>query len=268
LEVEWMRKNRLLGLSLAACLALTVCLAAAAPASGSPFSKILSTISRSIRNRLPPPHEVEGGILFQYEAPAARMVTLAGSFNNWAGTKGGGRYDATIDPMTDNGQGVWSIVKPLPPGRYQYKFVIDNGVRWETDPSNPNTGQEEGITNSLIIVPQDVGYAYEIVTGTVTPGQTEIPVTPPPATTEEGTTFQVNLPDAKEVFVAGQFNDWSPARDRMTKDKDGVWRATLDLKPGTYEYRFVADGQWIEDPGNPDKVPNPYGGSNSVVTVK
>ena len=131
-----------------------------------------STISRSIRDRLPPPHEVEGGILFQYEAPAARMVNLAGNFNNWGGTEGGGRFDPTIDPMTDeDGDGIWTIVKPLPPGRYQYKFVIDNGVRWELDPSNPNTGQEGGFTNSLIIVPESVKYAYEIVTGTEQPGE-------------------------------------------------------------------------------------------------
>ena len=91
-----------------------------------------STISRSIRDRLPPPHEVEGGILFQYEAPAARMVNLAGNFNNWGGTQGGGRYDPSIDPMSDrDGDGIWTIVVPLPPGRYQYKFVIDGGVRWE-----------------------------------------------------------------------------------------------------------------------------------------
>ena len=261
-------RKQVCSLAVVTCLIVAVCLSTAAPAAGSPFSKIFSAIAQSIRNRLPPPHEVEGGILFQYEAPAARTVTLAGSFNNWAGTKGGGRYDATIDPMTDNGQGVWSIVKPLPPGRYLYKFVIDNGVRWETDPSNPNTGQEEGITNSLIIVPDDVDYAYEIVTGTVTPGEAEMPVAPAPARMQEGTTFELDLPGASEVFVAGQFNEWAPAQDRLTKDADGIWRVTLKLKPGTYEYRFVADGQWMEDPDNPNKVPNPYGGSNSVVTVK
>ena len=63
------------------------------------FSLGCSAVSNSIRDRLPPPAEVEGGILFRYEAPAARMVTLAGNFNNWGGTEGGGRYDPTIDPM-------------------------------------------------------------------------------------------------------------------------------------------------------------------------
>jgi 1,4-alpha-glucan branching enzyme len=111
--------------------------------------------ARIIRNRLPAPHRVEGGVLFQYEAPAARHLNLAGNWeeNNWCGTQGTGRFDQTIGAMSDeNGDGVWEITVPLRPGRYQYKYVIDWGVRWETDPNNPLTGVEGGITNSLVIV--------------------------------------------------------------------------------------------------------------------
>jgi 1,4-alpha-glucan branching enzyme len=242
-----------------------VVLAVAATAAG------CSTISGSIRNRLPPPREVEGGILFQYEAPAARMVTLAGSFNNWAGTKGGGRYDSAIDPMTDgDGDGVWTIVKPLPPGRYQYKFVVDNGVRWETDPSNANTGVESGITNSLVIVPDNVRYKYDVVTGTVIAGEAR-PAARAASVSGSGereVTLELDLASAGQVFVAGQFNDWSPSATRLEKGADGLWRVTLNLKPGTYEYKFYADGQWLEDPTNPNKVADPYGGNNSVLTIE
>jgi 1,4-alpha-glucan branching enzyme len=108
---------------------------------------------RVIKKRLPPPHPVEGGILFQFDAPSARYVNLAGNFNDWGGTLTTGRFDPSIDPMEDpDGDGVWTIIKPLRPGRYQYKFVIDNGVRWERDPNNPGTDQEGGFTNSLLIV--------------------------------------------------------------------------------------------------------------------
>jgi 1,4-alpha-glucan branching enzyme len=111
------------------------------------------TVTSVIRNRLPAPHPTADGILFQYEAPSAKYVNLAGNFNTWCGTEGTGRFDPTIDPMSDNdGDGIWEITKELRPGRYQYKYVIDRGVRWETDPSNPNTGVEGGFTNSLIIV--------------------------------------------------------------------------------------------------------------------
>ncbi|MFH1755617.1 MAG: hypothetical protein ABIA59_07915 [Candidatus Latescibacterota bacterium] len=109
--------------------------------------------TRIIRNRLPIPHAVEGGVLFQYDAPSARYMNLAGTFNDWCGTATIGRFDPTIDSMSDpDGDGVWTIIKPLKPGRYQYKFVIDHGVRWERDPNNPGTDQEGGITNSLLIV--------------------------------------------------------------------------------------------------------------------
>jgi len=106
-----------------------------------------------IHNRLPAPHLTDKGLLFQYEAPSAKYVNLAGNFNTWGGTEGTGRFDPTIDPMTDeDGDGIWQIYKELRPGRYQYKYVIDHGVRWELDPSNPNQADEGGFTNSLIIV--------------------------------------------------------------------------------------------------------------------
>jgi 1,4-alpha-glucan branching enzyme len=227
-----------------------------------------STVMNSVRDRLPPPREVEGGIRFQYEAPAARMVTLAGNFNNWGGTEGGGRYDPTIDPMTDeDGDGIWTIVLPLPPGRYQYKFVIDNGVRWELDPSNSDTGEEGGFTNSLIIVPESVSYRYEVVTGTVLSGS-RTRTTATAEAVEKEIEFEFDAPTASEVYVAGGFNEWSPTADLMEKGEDGVWRIKLKIKPGRYEYKFVVDGTYIEDPNNPDTVPDPYGGQNSVLTVE
>jgi 1,4-alpha-glucan branching enzyme len=231
-----------------------------------------STISRSIRDRLPPPSEVDGGIRFRYEAPAARMVTLAGNFNNWGGTEGGGRYDPTIDPMSDDdGDGIWEIVVPLAPGRYQYKFVIDNGVRWELDPSNPNTGEEGGFTNSLIIVPESIGYDYEIVTGTVLSGspETRTVTRATEAAAEQEIEFTYEDPEAGKVYLAGEFNEWSPTATKMEKDDQGTWRVKIMLKPGKYEYKFVVDdANWVEDPLNPETVSDPYGGQNSVITVE
>jgi len=237
----------------------------------------MSTISNSIKTRLPPPEEVKGGILFRYDSPAARMVTLAGNFNNWAGTQGGGRYDPTIDPMSDDdGDGIWTIVVPLPPGRYQYKFVIDNGVRWEMDPSNPNTGTEGGIENSLIIVPENIAYVPTVVTGTVLPGQLQRKQTGAEAGAETAketakkveVTVKLDAPFAKAVFIAGQFNDWAADADPLTKGDDGIWRAKLKLAPGKYEYKFVVDGTWMEDPNNSDSVADPFGGNNSLLTVE
>jgi 1,4-alpha-glucan branching enzyme len=225
-----------------------------------------------IEDRLPPPYEVKDGMLFSYQAPSARQVTLAGNFNNWGGTQGGGRYDASIDPMSDeDGDGIWTISVPLPPGRYQYKFVIDGGVRWERDPSNPDTDWEGGIENSLIIVPPGVRYEVERVTGTVIGGgQAAFARDRGEADAEEeaepvDVTFEF-AGDGGQIEVAGEFNNWEPVA--LTKGEDGVYRITIPILPGTYEYKFVVDGTWIEDPENPETVPDPYGGKNSVLTVE
>lgn len=73
---------------------------------------------------------------------------------------------------------------------------------------------------------------------------------------------------AGQVFLAGTFNGWEPAGTAMQRGTDGIWRADLVLKPGTYEYRFVVDGVWQEDPISERFVANPFGGLNSVLVVK
>lgn len=118
-----------------------------------PIGILLSScaVTKAIKNRLPPPHKVDGGVLFVYENSAAKQVQICGNFNNWCGTKDtGGILDPSIGIMA-NEDGVWRIVLDLPPGRYQYKFVIDR-VSWTMDPANANTDFEDGIENSLVIV--------------------------------------------------------------------------------------------------------------------
>lgn len=225
-----------------------------------------------IKDRLPPPHEVAGGMLFRYHAPSARQVTLAGNFNNWGGTQGGGRYDPSIDPMRDHdGDGVWTIVVPLPPGRYQYKFVIDGGVRWEQDPNNPDRATEGGFENSLIVVPPTVSYGYETVTGTVigeARGFDRTSVRTTPAGEFVEVWIEADFPDAERVYMAGTFNEWNATGLPLEKGEDGVFRTMFKLPPGMYQYKFIVDGTWIEDPANPETIDDGYGGVNSVLTVE
>jgi len=217
---------------------------------------------RAIKNRLPPPHAVETGIMFQYEAPAARKVTLAGNFNNWGGTDNGGRYDPNIDPLNDDDDdGIWEIIVPLPPGRYQYKYVIDE-VIWERDPGNPETDFEGGFENSLIVVPP--GVPYKIPEGF---SSSLLGTSSRVLASIEVNFILEGYEDAKNVSVAGDFNDWDAEKDPLT-EADGVWSTTIEVKPGRYEYKFVVDDEWISDPANPETVSDPYGGSNSVVTVQ
>lgn len=76
--------------------------------------------------------------------------------------------------------------------------------------------------------------------------------------------FDVHVGGAREVYLAGMFNDWQPTTLPMVHTGSGRWEKELLLAPGRYEYRLVADGRWQEDPGCPEKVANPFGGLNCV----
>ena len=81
-------------------------------------------------------------------------------------------------------------------------------------------------------------------------------------------TFSFNAPTARSVFVVGNFNNWSLDNDNLLEKRDGVWSKKFKLTPGTYQYKFVVDGEWIEDPINPELASNPFGEFNSVIDVK
>jgi len=85
--------------------------------------------------------------------------------------------------------------------------------------------------------------------------------------TKKRVTFELNNSDASQVFLAGSFNNWDPAMRPLRKDAKGVWRTIILLPKGTYEYRFIFDGQWTDDPESPEKRLNEFGSYNSVLTV-
>ena len=79
--------------------------------------------------------------------------------------------------------------------------------------------------------------------------------------------FEISDPAARDVRVAGTFNDWKPELGQMARLGNGKWAKDLKLKPGTYEYRLIVDGQWKPDPNADHTVVNPFGERNSVLTV-
>ncbi len=79
--------------------------------------------------------------------------------------------------------------------------------------------------------------------------------------------FNLYLPDVERVSLAGDFNDWDVISLPMKKDGDGIWKANIDLTPGRYEYRFVVNGIWHNDPNAHDVVQNPFGSQNCVRIV-
>ena len=77
--------------------------------------------------------------------------------------------------------------------------------------------------------------------------------------------LEYNHPTATEVCIAGTFNDWRPEATPMIGLGHGRWMKQLTLPPGVYEYRFVADGNWMPDPLASEITPNPFGGVNCLL---
>ena len=80
-------------------------------------------------------------------------------------------------------------------------------------------------------------------------------------------TFSLNSPNAETVILMGDFNHWSPKKHLMKKDGNGVWKKTVMLAPGDYEYKFLVDGQWQTDPQNVHTCPNCFGTFNNVFNL-
>jgi 1,4-alpha-glucan branching enzyme len=79
--------------------------------------------------------------------------------------------------------------------------------------------------------------------------------------------FAFAAPAARQVSLAGNFNNWDSYAMPMRKGADGVWYLSVALKPGRYEYRFIADGVWQDDPAAKQSADNYLGGENSVKTI-
>jgi hypothetical protein len=79
--------------------------------------------------------------------------------------------------------------------------------------------------------------------------------------------LRLTRPDAQQICIAGSFNDWHPSVTPMIRLSDGKWAKELALPPGRYEYRFVVDGEWVDDPAATELIPNPFGTPNAVLVV-
>lgn len=82
------------------------------------------------------------------------------------------------------------------------------------------------------------------------------------------TRFSYFDPGAHQVSVAGDFNNWAQDSCLLKRKDSGEWNVSLNLKPGIYDYRFIVDGEWREDPQSLERVPNPFGTLNNRIVVK
>ena len=130
----------------------------------------------------------------------------------------------------------WELPYALGPGNYQYKFIVDGN--WMTDPAhNRNVDDGKGNVNSFLVVKPNYRFVLK------------------------------GHRNAKNVSVAGDFNDWSPGVCEMKK-VDGEWVAEVFLGRGKHRYKFVVDGESIIDPQNPLWEENDTGPKNSIVWIE
>jgi hypothetical protein len=132
---------------------------------------------------------------------------------------------------TDSG---WIYYVKLGPGKYWYKFIIDGS--WTIDKDNEwweNDGR--GNDNSVYF--------------------------------KTNTLLMLNgYNNAKKVYLSGSFNQWRTRELLMQKTATG-WILPMYIADGTHTYRYIADGKWFEDPGNPNKFRNEFNEYNSVIRM-
>ena len=80
-------------------------------------------------------------------------------------------------------------------------------------------------------------------------------------------TFSLEEPQAAEVRVAGDFTGWEQHPIPLKRVSNGLWKARVEVTPGSHEYLFLVDGQWRSDPACQARRVNPYGGQNCVCEV-
>jgi len=112
----------------------------------------------------------------------------------------------------------WELPYVLGPGNYEYKFVVDG--KWITDPANPLKVVKDNQQNSYFILGANHTFSLK------------------------------GFADAKTVYLAGDFDEWSSNTLQMSHEA-GEWKYSVYLSPGKHLYKFVVDGKWKKDPDNP-----------------
>ena len=79
---------------------------------------------------------------FDYKVEGANNVHLVGDFNDW---------NINSNPMDRKEEGEFSTVLDLEPGKYVYKYLVDN--KWHNDSSSSESLIDEmGNVNSIKLV--------------------------------------------------------------------------------------------------------------------
>ncbi|TXG39664.1 hypothetical protein [Seonamhaeicola maritimus] len=184
------------------------------------------------------------GQVIEFDDFDIENVVVAGEFNLWS--RDHWKMNKVSEHIYQLKKSVFDFTDEF---SYEFKFVINNAYWAEPSKKVPNitkatkNGRKlRGIYNLKMYTayPDENGNAHFKLLG---------------------------FTDAKKVVLAGSFNKWNESLFKMKKTSTG-WELTLQMKPDVYQYRFIVDGQWMEDPHNTNKTHNEYNEYNSVIDIK
>jgi hypothetical protein len=163
-------------------------------------------------------------------------IELNGSFNGWCGT---------CNPMTDQGNGIWSVTLPLENGQIEFKYTFDNWTGQEDlAPGLPCTITADGNTNRFLEITGDT--IMPVVCWESCAACTGMP-------SNVDVTFKVDMSEYTEPFgivnLNGTFNDWCGSCAVMTDDdEDDVYELTVNISTAdTAEYKYTLDGWTVDE---------------------
>ena len=171
-------------------------------------------------------------------------VFVSGEFNNWA------KDEWKMNKVNDS---IYQLRKKLSiftsDFDWEFKFIV-NSEHW-AEPSKDFeniTGAKDYRGHALMVYNLKLYSAFATEYGNIS--------------------FKLKgFTNAKKVILSGTFNRWDESGFIMKPTEDG-WDVTLQLRPDIYEYKFIVDGEWKEDPQNPAMTKNKYHGYNSVLDVQ
>jgi 1,4-alpha-glucan branching enzyme len=79
--------------------------------------------------------------------------------------------------------------------------------------------------------------------------------------------FFCHAPQARNVSLIGDFNNWEPNTHPMNRMPDGGWVVRLELPHGHHQYQFLVDGKPTLDPNAMGKVHNERNETVSLIAI-
>lgn len=81
-------------------------------------------------------------------------------------------------------------------------------------------------------------------------------------------TFSVLAKEASQASVVGDFNNWDLTEGALSKLKNGTFKGVFDLnKDASYEFKYVIDGEFVNEPEADSFKWNDFAGNENGVLV-